>query len=128
MKRENTGTTEAMPPEHEDKLLALVIDALEELKGVDISILDVSKLTSITDRLVIASGTSTRHVKSLADSVTRKAKQAGFRVLGVEGEQAAEWVLVDLGDVVVHVMTPPIREFYALEKLWSVGSDMKPAS
>ena len=128
MKRENTGTTEAMPPEHEDKLLALVIDALEELKGVDISILDVSKLTSITDRLVIASGTSTRHVKSLADNVTRKAKQAGFRVLGVEGEQAAEWVLVDLGDVVVHVMTPPIREFYALEKLWSVGSDMKPAS
>jgi ribosome-associated protein len=128
MKSENKDTTEAMLPQHEDKLLALVIDALEELKGVDIRILDVSKLTSITDRMVIASGTSTRHVKSLADNVTRKTRQAGFRALGVEGEQVAEWVLVDLGDVVVHVMMPQIREFYALEKLWSVGSDAKPAS
>jgi len=128
MKSDSKDSTEAMPPAHEEKLLALVIDALEELKGVDIRILDVSKLTSITDRMVIASGTSTRHVKSLADNVTRKTRQAGFRALGVEGEQAAEWVLVDLGDVVVHVMMPRTREFYALEKLWSVGSDAKPAS
>ncbi|UCC57502.1 MAG: ribosome silencing factor [Gammaproteobacteria bacterium] len=117
-----------MPAAQVDKLLALVIDALEELKGVDIRTLDVSKLTSITDRMVIASGTSSRHVKSLADNVIRKTKQAGFRALGVEGEQAAEWVLVDLGDVVVHVMMPRVREFYALEKLWSVGSDARPAT
>jgi len=121
-------TTEAVANAQEDKLLALVIDALEELKGVDIRVLDVRGLTSITDRMVVASGTSTRHVKSLADNVARKTREAGFRALGVEGEQAAEWVLVDLGDVVVHVMMPSVREFYALEKLWSVGSDAPPAS
>ncbi|MEA2094948.1 MAG: ribosome silencing factor [Pseudomonadota bacterium] len=104
-----------------DDLLGLVIDALEELKGVDIKVLDVSSLTSITDRMVIASGTSTRHVQALANNVALKAKRAGCPALGVEGEQAAEWVLVDLGDVVVHVMMPPVREFYALEKLWFVG-------
>jgi ribosome-associated protein len=128
MKSEDPDTTQAAPAAREDKLLELVVDALEELKGVDIRILDVSKLTSITDRMVVASGTSSRHVKSLADNVIRKTKQAGFRALGVEGEQAAEWVLVDLGDVVVHVMMPAVREFYALEKLWSVGSDERPAS
>lgn len=121
-------TTETVASAQEDKLLSLVIDALEELKGVDIRVLDVSGLTSITDRMVVASGTSTRHVKSLADNVARKTREAGFRALGVEGEQAAEWVLVDLGDVVVHVMMPSIRDFYALEKLWSVGSDASPAS
>ena len=121
-------TTEAVANAQEDKLLALVIDALEELKGVDIRVLDVRGLTSITDRMVVASGTSTRHVKSLAVNVARKTREAGFRALGVEGEQAAEWVLVDLGDVVVHVMMPSVREFYALEKLWSVGSDAPPAS
>jgi len=121
-------TTETVVNAQEDKLLALVIEALEELKGVDIRVLDVRGLTSITDRMVVASGTSTRHVKSLADSVARKTREAGFRALGVEGEQVAEWVLVDLGDVVVHVMMPSVREFYALEKLWSVGSDTPPAS
>ena len=104
-----------------DELLGLVIDGLEELKGVDIKVLDVSSLTSITDRMVIASGTSTRHVQALASNVALKAKRAGFPALGVEGEQAAEWVLVDLGDVVVHVMIPSVREFYALEKLWFAG-------
>jgi ribosome-associated protein len=121
-------TTETVVNAQEDKLLALVIEALEELKGVDIRVLDVRGLTSITDRMVVASGTSTRHVKSLADNVARKTREAGFRALGVEGEQVAEWVLVDLGDVVVHVMMPSVREFYALEKLWSVGSDTAPAS
>ena len=106
----------------DDALLEMVIAALEELKGVDIRVLDVRGLTTITDRMVIASGTSTRHVKALADNVVRKAKAAGHAPLGVEGEQAAEWVLVDLGDVVLHVMLPAIREFYGLEKLWSVGS------
>jgi ribosome-associated protein len=105
-----------------DQLLALVIDALEDLKGVDIRVLDVTDMTSITDRMVIVGGTSTRHVKSLADHIVLKAKQAGNPPLGIEGEQAGEWVLIDLGDVVVHVMLPPVRAFYALEKLWSVGN------
>jgi ribosome-associated protein len=105
-----------------DALPELVVSALEELKAVDIRVLDVRGLTTITDRMVISSGTSTRHVKALAENVTRRAKAAGHPALGVEGEQAGEWILVDLGDVVLHVMMPATREFYALEKLWSVGS------
>ena len=104
-----------------DELLAIVITALEDLKGVDIRVIDVRDLTSITDRMVVASGTSTRHVKALAENVELKAKQHGYIPLGIEGEQTAEWVLLDLGDVVVHVMLPETRTFYGLEKLWSVG-------
>jgi ribosome-associated protein len=107
----------------EDRLLNIVVDAIDDMKGVDLLVIDVRDMTSITDRMVITSGTSTRHVKSIADSVALKAKQGGFPALGVEGAQAAEWVLIDLGDVVVHVMTPAIREFYALEKLWAVVGD-----
>jgi len=121
MDSERKKPSEKLPDSSVEALLELVTKALEDLKGVDIRLLDVSDMTTITDRMVIASGTSTRHVKALADNVTLKAKQAGFPPLGVEGEQASEWVLVDLGDVVVHVMTPATREFYALEKLWSVG-------
>lgn len=98
-----------------------VIDALEELKAKDIREIDVRGKTSIADLLVIASGTSARHVKSLADEVARYARKAGVMPLGVEGEQEGEWVLVDLGDVIVHVMLPRIREFYGLERLWTVG-------
>jgi ribosome-associated protein len=98
-----------------------VIDALEELKAKDIREIDVRGKTSIADLLVIASGTSARHVKSIADEVTRFAKKAGVMPLGVEGEVEGEWVLVDLGDVIVHVMLPRIREFYGLERLWTVG-------
>ena len=98
-----------------------VIDALEELKAKDIREIDVRGKTSIADLLVIASGTSARHVKSIADEVTRFAKKAGVVPLGVEGEVEGEWVLVDLGDVIVHVMLPRIREFYGLERLWTVG-------
>jgi ribosome-associated protein len=98
-----------------------VIDALEELKAKDVREIDVRGKTSIADLLVIASGTSARHVKSLADEVARYAKKAGVMPLGVEGEQEGEWVLVDLGDVIVHVMLPRIREFYGLERLWTVG-------
>jgi ribosome-associated protein len=98
-----------------------VIDALEELKAKDIREIDVRGKTSIADLLVIASGTSARHVKSIADEVVKFAKKAGVMPLGVEGEQEAEWVLVDLGDVIVHVMLPRIREFYGLERLWTVG-------
>jgi ribosome-associated protein len=98
-----------------------VITALEDLKAKDIREIDVRGKTSIADLLVIASGTSGRHVKSIADEVVKFAKQAGVMPLGVEGEREAEWVLVDLGDVIVHVMLPRIREFYGLERLWTVG-------
>ena len=100
-----------------------VIAALESLKAKDVREIDVRGRTSIADLLVIASGTSARHVKSIADEVTRFAKRAGVMPLGVEGEQEGEWVLVDLGDVIVHVMLPRVREFYGLERLWSVGGD-----
>ncbi len=98
-----------------------VIEALEELKAKDVREIDVRGKTSIADLLVIASGTSARHVKSIANEVTKFAKQAGVAPLGVEGEVEGEWVLVDLGDVIVHVMLPRIREFYGLERLWTVG-------
>jgi len=100
------------------KLRDLVVKALEEVKAKDVVVLDVRKLTSITDAMVIASGTSTRHVKALADNVLEKAKAAGCKPLGVEGEREAEWILVDLADVIVHVMLPTARDFYQLEKLW----------
>ena len=107
----------------EDQLLKIVVDAIDDMKGVDVMVIDVREMTSITDRMVITSGTSSRHVKAIADNVALEAKREGFPALGVEGAQAAEWVLIDLGDVVVHVMTPAIREFYALEKLWAVVGD-----
>ena len=100
-----------------------VIDALEELKAKDIREIDVRGKTSIADLLVIASGTSARHVKSIADEVVKFAKKAGVMPLGVEGQTEAEWVLVDLGDIIVHVMMPRMREFYGLERLWTVGDD-----
>jgi ribosome-associated protein len=98
-----------------------VLDALEQLKAKDVREIDVRGKTSIADLLVIASGTSARHVKSIADEVAKHAKKAGVMPLGVEGEVEGEWVLVDLGDVIVHVMLPRIREFYGLERLWTVG-------
>jgi len=107
----------------EDRLLKIVVDAIDDMKGVDVMVIDVREMTSITDRMVITSGTSSRHVKAIADNVALAAKREGFPALGVEGAQAAEWVLIDLGDVVVHVMMPAIREFYALEKLWAVVGD-----
>lgn len=99
-------------------LAAVVADALDDLKAQNVSVIDVRGLTDVADTIVIASGTSDRHVKSLAGRVVERAKQAGFRPMGVEGEREGEWVLVDLQDVIVHVMLPRIREFYALEKLW----------
>lgn len=100
-----------------------VLDALENLKAKDVREIDVRGKTSITDTMIVASGTSSRHVKSIADEVVRFAKQAGVLPLGVEGQQEAEWVLVDLGDIIVHVMLPRIREFYSLERLWTVGDE-----
>lgn len=101
------------------QLRDLVVDALEDLKAVDLKILDVHDRTSFTDVMVIASGTSDRHVKSLSGNVVQKVKAAGEQPLGVEGQDAGEWVLVDLGNVVVHVMQPRTRDFYQLEKLWT---------
>lgn len=113
--------TEETENEKGERLLDIVLAALGDLKGVDIKVIDVRGLTSITDRMVIASGTSSRHIKALAENVVLETKQRGFPALGVEGEDGAGWILVDLADVVVHIMMPETREFYALEKLWSVG-------
>ena len=109
------------PPPPIERLLETVHAAVEELKARDVTEIDVRGKSSVTDYMVIASGTSTRHVKSIADEVVRFAKRLDVQPLGVEGEGEAEWVLVDLGDVVVHVMLPRVREFYALERLWTVG-------
>ncbi len=108
-----------------EQLRQLVITAIEDLKGEDIVALDVKGKTSVTDLMILASGTSNRHVKSIADNVVTEAKQAGIKPLGVEGEAQAEWVLVDLGDVVVHVMQPHVREFYDLEKLWAFDAEQE---
>jgi len=103
-------------------LYELTIDALEEIKGIDIRTLEVADKTSVTDIMIIVTGNTSRQVKSLAQNVITKAKQAKCPPIGVEGEEHGEWVLVDLGDVVVHIMQPDIRDFYNLEKLWGDDS------
>ncbi len=110
------------------ELKQVVIAALEDMKAVEPVVLDVHDKTSITDLMVIASGNSNRHVRSIADNVIEQVKEAGMRPLGVEGEDVGEWVLVDLGDVVVHVMQPQIRELYRLERIWGVEDDSYAAS
>jgi ribosome-associated protein len=101
-------------------LKTTVIDALADMKALDVRFLDVRGLTDIADFMVIASGTSDRHVRSVAQRVVEKAKEAGFRPHGVEGQQDADWVLIDLNEMIVHVMLPRVREFYGLEKLWDM--------
>lgn len=101
------------------KLHDLIIDALEDLKAKDIVSLNVRHLTPFMDEMIICSGTSTRHVKAIANSVTLKTKENGLSPLHVEGMTGAEWILIDLADIIVHVMLQETREFYALEKLWS---------
>ncbi len=103
-------------------LAQVVLAALEDMKAVNVKAMDVRGITDITDMMVVASGTSDRHVKSIADRVVQRCKEAGFRPYGIEGERDGEWVLLDLNDVVLHVMLPRVREFYALEKLWEKGA------
>lgn len=106
----------------------VVENALDDMKAVNVRVLDVRKLTDIADTLIIASGNSDRHVRSIADRVIEFAKKAGFRPTGVEGERDGEWVLVDLRDVIVHIMLPRIREFYRLENLWDVSAARREAA
>ncbi len=98
--------------------MKVVHEALLDVKAKEIVEIDVSRISNVSDAIVIASGTSTRHVKALADNVADEARKAGFRPIGVEGERDAEWILIDLGIVVVHVMLPTARKFYDLESLW----------
>jgi ribosome-associated protein len=100
----------------------VVAHALEDLKAFETTFLDVRHLTTVTDAMAIASGRSDRHVRAIAHAVVEESKKAGFRPIGVEGANAGEWVLVDLGDLVVHVMLPRVREFYNLEKLWDISA------
>lgn len=111
-----------------DEIRALVINALEDLKAENIVELDVRDKTDVTDYIIVASGNSSRHVKSIADNVVMEAKKAGQPPIGVEGEEEGEWMLVDLADVVVHVMQPQIRDFYDLETLWQVDLSRKQES
>ena len=100
------------------KLQAIVVDALEDVKAQDIVLFDTTNLTSLFDRIAVASGTSNRQTKALAASVRDKVKEAGGNVVGLEGEDTGEWVLVDLGDMIVHIMQPTIRQYYRLEEIW----------
>jgi len=102
------------------KLQKIVVSALEDIKGKDIEVINTTKLTSMFDRLVIATGDSNRQVKALARNVQEKVREAGGEIISVEGEDAGEWVLVDIGDLVVHVMQPAVRAYYNLEELWQV--------
>jgi ribosome silencing factor RsfS/YbeB/iojap len=122
-KQRKTAKAGNVPTDIVEKLRGEVKRALEELKAKDVVEIDVRGKTSIADYIVVASGTSTRHVKSVSDEVVKYAKKIGVMPLGVEGQREAEWVLVDLGDIVVHVMLPRVREFYGLERMWTVGHE-----
>jgi ribosome-associated protein len=108
-------------------LKTVVIDALADMKALEVKVLDVRGLTDIADCMVIASGTSDRHVRSVAQRVVERTKEAGFRPHGVEGQQDSDWVLIDLSEMIVHVMLPRVREFYGLEKLWDMTATKRAA-
>jgi len=110
--------TQKTPP---TKLVSTVLDVLSDLKAQDVVCLDVSHLTSITDTMIVASGRSDRHVRSIADALVDRCKAGGIVPLGVEGTEGGEWVLVDLTDAIVHIMLPKTREFYDIEKLWDMS-------
>lgn len=119
-----TRTRRRPAAERVSPLKDAVTTALDDMKAVNVRVLDVRGLTDIADTMVIASGNSDRHVRSIAERVVEKAKAAGFRPLGTEGARDGEWVLVDLQDLIVHVMLPRVREFYGLESLWEDGAEL----
>jgi ribosome-associated protein len=123
-----TRTRPRRSPERVSPLQETVTAALDDMKAVNVKVLDVRGLTDIADTMVIASGNSDRHVRSIADNVARKAREAGYRPLGTEGARDGEWVLVDLTDILVHVMLPRVREFYGLERLWDTGDNAPSAA
>jgi ribosome-associated protein len=128
LKHMTTRTRLRPAAERASPLQQAVTTALDDMKAVNVRVLDVRGLTDIADTMVIASGNSDRHVRSIAERVVEKVKAVGFRPLGTEGARDGEWVLVDLQDVVVHVMLPRVREFYALESLWeNVPAEAVPA-
>lgn len=102
-----------------------MIRALEDFKAIDIQVIDVSRQNPLTDLFVIATGSSSRHVKSMAENLLVRVKSAGYQPLGVEGEKHADWVLVDLNDIIVHLMQPKTRAFYNLEKLWEASTSRR---
>ncbi|MEI8362459.1 MAG: ribosome silencing factor [Betaproteobacteria bacterium] len=102
-----------------------VVDAIEDIKGFDITVMDVRKLTSMTSYMIVASATSSRQAKSVADNVREKMKEKGYNIRGTEGEKEGEWVLVDLGDIVVHIMVPTTRAYYNLEQLWGEAENRR---
>jgi ribosome-associated protein len=108
-------------------LKSVVLNALDDMKALEVKVLDVRGLTDVADTMVIASGTSDRHVRSVAKNVVEKTKAAGFRPHGVEGQQDSDWVLIDLNEMIVHVMLPRVREFYGLEKLWDMTATKRAA-
>ncbi len=108
-----------------DQLRELILTALEDFKAIDIQTIDVSEQNPLTELFVIASGSSNRHLKSMAENLVMRAKAAGCPPLGVEGQRLSDWVLVDLNDVIVHLMLPQTRAFYNLEKLWQASSDQR---
>ncbi|HEY3326976.1 MAG TPA: ribosome silencing factor [Novimethylophilus sp.] len=108
-----------------EEMKQAVVDALEDVKATEISVLDVSGLTSVTSFMIIASGSSNRQTRALADNVQKKLKEKGAQIYGVEGEQEGEWVLVDLGDIVVHIMLPATRDYYNLEQLWGAAESRR---
>ncbi|GJM04414.1 MAG: ribosomal silencing factor RsfS [marine bacterium B5-7] len=101
------------------KIIDVILETLDDAKALDVIVFEVSKLTSISDYMIIASGRSSRQVNSMAEKVVEAAKENGLQPLGTEGKKAGDWVLVDLGDIIVHIMHPDTREYYQLEKLWS---------
>jgi len=116
----------SLTPMLPEAIKKLALQALDELKAEDVVVLNVRSHASFTDFMIFSSGRSTRHVKSIANEVVESVKKAGIELLGIEGEDVGEWVLIDIGDVIVHVMLPDTRQFYELEKLWGeelVGSE-----
>jgi ribosome-associated protein len=126
--KSNNVIVHQLKPPPPPAVVGVIEHALGEMKAGNIKVLDVHELTDIADTLVIACGNSDRHVRAIADRVVEEAKKSGFRPMGVEGERDGEWVLVDLQDVIVHIMLPRVREFYRLESLWDVSAARREAA